>query len=311
MSLGMSIFLKVLLYSIIITVVRGVIGKIQRPADKIISTEWGERFIDRKIYSIIYLIVAIGFSIILIFAVSLPSNLEGSKKGIVVGCFCLLILFFFLISFGYSRVYIKIGKDEIYWRKMYGKEEHIRYEDITSFTMDSSGDLKLYQNDKCILNFATAEHKVFIREVLKNHKVDIKTNTTSSDIIIKMGKGYVILDGASIVVFVIFFLMSAYYGVTSGVIFFFVCAIGSVFYFFSRKRRRIIVEDNTIIEKRMLKRVRKIKFREVKYLSLVKINNTEEIVIHSSTGVVIKVPKHYQNVELFETIIDKQQWKWQ
>ena len=89
MSLGLQIFLKVLLYSVIIMVVRGVISKIQKPAKELTSTELGERFIDRKIFSIIYLVVAIGFTIILVFAASLPSNLEGRTKGIVIGClFC-------------------------------------------------------------------------------------------------------------------------------------------------------------------------------------------------------------------------------
>lgn len=291
-------------------IVRSVISKIQKPAKELTSTELGERFIDRKTFSIIYLVVAIGFAIILVFAASLPSNLEGTTKRIVTGCFVLLILFFLLISFLYGRVYIKVGKDVIYWRKMIGKEESVRYEDITSFNMDGSGNLKLYQGDKCILNFATAEHRVFIMEVLKNHKVGVKMSIDSATITMKMGKGYVIFDAVCVVLFVIFFLMSAYYGVTSGILLFFVCIIGSVFNFFNRKVRRITVENNTIIEKRMLKKQKKIEFREVAYLTLARKNNTEVIGVHSNTGVSIKIPKFYQNVEMFEVIILKQRWQW-
>lgn len=291
-------------------VVRGVISKIQKPAKELTNTELGERFIDRKIFSIIYMVVAIGFAIILVFAASLPSNFEGTTKGIVIGCFVLLILFFLSISFLYGRVYIKIGKDEIYWRKMCGKEEKMRYEDITSFTMDGSGNLKLYQDNKCILNFATAEHRVFIMEVLKRHKVGVKMNADIATITMKMGKGYVIFDAVCVVLFVIFFLMSAYYGVTSGILLFFVCIIGAVFNYFNRKTKRIIVENNTIIEKRMLKKQKKIEFGEVAYLSLARKNNTEVIGVHSNKGITIKIPKYYQNVEMFESIISKQHWRW-
>ena len=63
MSLGLQIFFKILLYSIIIITVRGVISKIQKPSKEIITTEWGEEVIDWKIFSIIYLVVAIGFVI--------------------------------------------------------------------------------------------------------------------------------------------------------------------------------------------------------------------------------------------------------
>lgn len=310
MSLGLQIFLKVLLYSIIIMIVRGVISKIQKPAKELTSTELGERFIDRKIFSIIYLVVAIGFTIILVFAASLPSNLKGTTKGIVIGCFVLLILFFLLISFLYGRVYVKIGKDEIYWRKMCGKEEKVRYEDITSFTMDGSGNLKLYQGNKCILNFATAEHRVFIMEVLKRHKVGVNMSTNIATITMKMGKGYVIFDAVCVVLFVIFFLMSAYYDVTSGILFFFVCIIGAVFNFLSRKARRIVVENNSIIEKRLLKKTEKIEFKEVAYLSLEEGNNTEVIGVHSKLGTIIKIPKYYQNVEMFEQIVAKRHWSW-
>ena len=89
-------------------------------------------------------------------------------------------------------------------------------------------------------------------EVLKNHRVGVRMNTNSSTITMKMCRGYVIFDGACVVILGIFFLVSVYYDVTSGILFFFVCMIGGVFNFFSRKARRIIVENNTIIEKKMM-----------------------------------------------------------
>ena len=58
MSFVLKIFLKVLLYSIIVIVVKSIIGKIQEPSAGIKQTELGERFIDWKIicvsYSFIY-----------------------------------------------------------------------------------------------------------------------------------------------------------------------------------------------------------------------------------------------------------------
>ncbi len=309
MSVGVQVFLKILLYSVIILAVRSVISKIQKP-ERLTNTELGERFIDKKIFSKIYLVVAVGFLIILLLATSFPSNLEGVSKIIIIGSFILLILFFLMMSFMYGRVYIKIGKDKISWRKMNGKEDEIAYDDITSYMMDGSGNLKLYQGDKCILKFATDEHKVFVMEVLKNHKVGVRMSNDSSSIIMKMGRGYVIFDGVCVVLFVIFFLMSAYYGLTSGILLFFVCIIGGIFNFFNRKARRIIVENNTLIETKMMKKKKKIEFKEVAYLSLSKKNNTGIISVHSKNNTTINIPKYYQNVEMFEAIISKQHWNW-
>ena len=147
MSFVLKIFLKVLLYSIIVIVVKSIIGKIQEPSAGIKQTELGERFIDWKIFSNIYMIVGIGFTCILIFALNMTSNYNV----LVIALFILLIVLFFLMSFLYGRVYVKVGKDRIYWRKMNGKEYNIRYEDITSHVVDESGNVKLYQNNKCIL----------------------------------------------------------------------------------------------------------------------------------------------------------------
>lgn len=310
MSLGLQIFLKILLYSIIIIVVRGVISKIQKPAKEIATTEWGEELIDWKIFSIIYLAVAVIFAIILAFVLSYPSNLEGARNSLSTGIFVLIILFFLLLSILYGQVYVKIGKEKIYWRKMNGKKCEVRYEDITSYTVDGSSNVKLYQGDKCILAFATGEHKVFVTAVLKNHKVSTNTVKDDTTIVMRMGKGYVIFDAVCIGVLAVFFGGCAYYGMLFGAFFFFVCFIGSVFSFFSRKARHIMVENRTIIEKRLMRKPKNIHFSEVEYLTLAEGNNTAIICIHSKTGSVIKIPQYFRNVEMFETIITKQHWRW-
>lgn len=157
-------------------IVRGVVKKIQNKAPEKELVDLDDIFIDKKVYSNIYLIVAMGFVIILILGMNVPSNLQGLKKYIVIGCFVLLILLFCLIGFLYRRVYVKFGRDKIYWRKMCGKDETISYEDITSFRIDGTGNMKLYRDDKCFLCFSTEGYKEFIIELLKNHKVGVKTN---------------------------------------------------------------------------------------------------------------------------------------
>ncbi len=132
----------------------------------------------------------------------------------------------------------------------------------------------------------------------------------NNDIVMNMGIGYVIFDAVCVAIFVIFFLMSAYSGVVYGVLMFFVGIIGSIFSFFSRKSRRIIVRDHNIIEKKMLKKQKRIDFAQVKYLTIEKGNNTDIICVHSKEGGVIKVPKYFQNVQKFEEIIAKQHWRW-
>ncbi len=170
----LKVFLQVLSYSLVITAVRWVVNRVKRPTEGLANTELEEKIIDWKNISALYCMVAIGFTVILIFALSMPSNLDGTPKIIVISVFVLIILFCFLLSFLYAQVYIKFGTDKIYWKKMSGKKMDIRYEDITSFKIDGSGNLKLYQGKKCILNFATADYKTFIIETLKKHKVGVR-----------------------------------------------------------------------------------------------------------------------------------------
>lgn len=308
MSLGLQIFFKVLLYSILIMIVRGVISKVQKPKKEVTNTELGERFIDWKIFSIIYMIVAIGFSVIFIFALTLPSNIPEINRGIGVGFFVFLIMLFLLMSFLYGRVYVKIGKSKIYWRKMNGKEYEIKYEEITSYKIDDGGNLKLYQGDKCILSFATGVHKVFITEVLKNHRIEVKDDIGET-LILKSGKGYVIFYAVFCACSFLLFLMCAYYGILIGVVVFFLCVVLLLMMFVTVLTNKITIEKNVIFEKKLFRK-RKINFAQVDYLSLKRDNNVEIICVHSNQGMVIKIPKSYQNIEIFETIISKQRWRW-
>lgn len=170
----LKVFLQVLSYSLVITVVRRVVNRIKEPTEDLANTELEEKTINWKKISTVYSMSAIGFTVILILALSMPSNLDGTPKTIVISVFVLIILFCFLLSFLYAQIYIKFGTDKIYWKKMSGKKMDIRYEDITSFKIDGNGNLKLYQGKKCVLNFATAEYKTFIIETLKKHKVGVR-----------------------------------------------------------------------------------------------------------------------------------------
>lgn len=146
--------------------------------------------------------------------------------------------------------------------------------------------------------------------MLSNHKLENYEVPYYSMIIMKLGTVYVIFDAVCILVFVIFFLLSLCYDVTSGVIFFFISIIGSIVSFFERRARKIIVENNTIIENKMWRKRKEIKFAEVDYLTLTSGNNTEIICVYSKTGVTIKVPKYFQNVDMFETVILNHRWKY-
>lgn len=304
MSFILKIFLKVLLYSIIVIFVKSTIGKIQEPSAGIKQTELGERFIDWKIFSNIYMIVGIGFTCILIFALNMTSNYNV----LVIALFILLIVLFFLMGFLYGRVYVKVGKDRIYWRKMNGKEYNIRYEDITSHVVDESGNVKLYQNNKCILAFATGTHKVFVTEVLKNHKVPMKDNG-NTPLILEPKKGYIILYGVGFLCSAILWLLCTGYGVFAGFLIFLINSVILFILFITSTRHKIVVEKNKIIEKKLL-RNKSIEFVQVEYLSLKKDNEAEIICIHSNAGGMIKIPKSYKNVEMFEVLIAKQHWKW-
>lgn len=146
--------------------------------------------------------------------------------------------------------------------------------------------------------------------MLSNHKLENYEVPYYSMIIMKLGTVYVIFDAVCILVFVIFFLLSLYYDVTSGVIFFFISIIGSIVSFFERRARKIIVENNTIIENKMWRKRKEIKFAEVDHLTLTSGNNTEIICVYSKTGVTIKIPKYFQNVDMFETVILNHRWKY-
>lgn len=310
MSLALRVLLRFLITGVIIGTVRWVTSIIQKPAKEVSNVELGERFISSKGVSKNYFIMTICFSLVLAFATSMPLDIKGVGKAIVIGVLILIILFFLLMSFLYGQVYVRIGNDDIRWRKMNGKEQTIKYNEVTLFSVDEDGIAKIFKEDKCILTFPTYEHKSYIIGLFRNRKVSIKDALADDRIIMKMGKGYVIFDFVCIVGFVIFFLLCLFCLMPTGMLFFFVFIVLSIINYSDRKQKRIIVEDNTIIEKIPRKKEKRIKFGQVDYLTKEKGNNTYIICVHSKKGEIIQIPKYYQNFELFDLLASSKKWKW-
>ena len=166
----------------------------------------------------------------------------------------------------------------------------------------------MYQEDTCVLNFPMGENNVFITEVLKNHKVPQK-EFLDGKLVLKEGKFSVIFATVFCSCSLLMLILNLFYGSFVGIFIFFVCFIIFFRAFVETITNKIIIEEETILEKNLF-HTYKMDFADVKYLSLKKEKDMEKIFIYSNQGMVIKVPKKYQNIELFERFVKKQHWKY-
>lgn len=128
-------------------------------------------------------------------------------------------------------------------------------------------------------------------------------------LVLESKKGYIILYIGCGLCSVALLLLCAYSRVFSGILLFFICAVVLFALAVATASHKILIEGKTIFEKRLFRK-RKIEFSQVKYLSLKKDNDAEIICVHSDTGIVIKIPKSYQNIEKFEALAIKNRWRW-
>lgn len=82
----------------------------------------------------------------------------------------ILLLAFPGLSIMKVEVYVIFEEEDIRLRQLSIKEQLIRYKDISFYTMDDKGNIKLYQDSQCIIKFALKNRKEqMIRELDEHH----------------------------------------------------------------------------------------------------------------------------------------------
>ena len=287
----MNLFMKLLCYGVIMTLVKFLVSKTNPNTKKDIS---GDFVWDYKLFSSIFLICSIGLSVIFIIAFSFPSNIEGNTKTVVIIFIILFNLIFYFFSYFCYVMYIRITDNKIVYNLGFGTKE-LRYSEITKTIKNSSGDVLLYKNNKKILTIP--KDFTYALPMLQCNEKD--ENNYKDEFTMQVSKFYKGLKIISCILFIIFFILSAYSSVSYGVIFFGVFIIVSSIDCIKSFKLKIYVSKREI-SKVSLFRKKNILISNITRVEIKKNNDVDWLYIYSKNGLEMKIDTLYTNSYLLE-----------
>lgn len=290
----MNLFIKLLCYGIIMTLVSFLVKKTNFNTKKDVN---GELYFDYKLVSRIFFICAIILSVIFIIAFSFPSNIEENSKTIVTLFVTLFNMIFYCLSYIYNGIYIRITDNKIVYNIGFGTKE-LLYSEITKTIKNSSGDILLYKNNKKIVTIPK-DLAYAIPKLQCNEKNE---NDDKNEFIMQVSKFYKALMIICCIVFIMFFILSAYYSVSSGVIIFGIMLIISLIECINEFKLKIFVSKREI-NKVSLFCKKNILIKNITKVEVKKNNNANWLYLYSKNGLEIKINTLYTNSYLLEEIL--------
>ena len=137
------------------------------------AVKYGKSIFDFKKVSVMYF--KMGICAAFLTALGLIANhwstdFQGEILITTIQIMMLLLLTFPGLSIMKVEVYVIFEEEELLLRQLSMKEQLIRYKDISFYTMDDKGIIKLYQDSQCIIKFALKNRKEqMIRELDEHH----------------------------------------------------------------------------------------------------------------------------------------------
>lgn len=290
----MNLFIKLLCYGVIMTLVIFLVKKTNSNTKKDVN---GELYFNYKLVSRTFFICAIILSVISIIAFSLPSNIEGNAKTIVTIFITLFNLIFYCLSYIYNVIYIRITDNKIVYNLGFGTKE-LLYSEITKTIKNSSGDILLYKNNKKMLTIPK-DLAYVIPKLQCNEKNE---NDNKNEFIMQVSKFYKGLMIICCIAFIMFFILSAYYSVSSGVIIFGIMLIISLIECINEFKLKIFVSKREI-NKVSLFHKKNILIKNITKVEVKKNNNANWLYLYSKNGLEIKINTLYTNYYLLEEIL--------
>ena len=303
-----EIFIKILIYSIIITVVKLATDKLFAAEKEYKVDKKGNNYIDTGVIWKIYFTMAIVFTILIIIVGSVPSNVQGIDKFVMSAIAIGLNIMIYIIAIMYRLYYIKFGENNITYRNMLGKIRKYNYSDIEYGELSYSRILTLYSNNKQILKFSVAEMRILILVTLGEKGVKIKKESVGESFVIEETKLYKGISWSGVIIFWGGTFLGIYLKHIFVTLVCLVFALLAVFDLFN-KLKKIIVSDKSILVVDLLKGKREVPFSKIKYIERKMKDDSEFIYFYSDKGLEFKYRSVNKNAAAFEDIIDKYRWK--
>lgn len=300
MKFVVKIALKIIIYTIIIGGVRVVIKKCF--VDNSSEKSKNAIKINKLQLSKLFGLLAVIFSVILVFASSFPSNIQGKRLLIVM-----LILILFNVVLYFIALYlwmweITFNTDGICKKTIFGTKKY-DFSSINQYSIDKSKNVVISFSDGNKFRFRELEHISEITFLLKRNNIQFQSIALSESGVIKEGVVYRVISGLCVVAACVFIKLCMSVSNYFGIVFFGVLLIAGVIDFGKKICNKVIVSEKEIKIYRFLRKEKIVDISELKYVKRKKIDNLENVWVYSEEELLFKYRKSWDNAELLETIV--------
>ena len=304
-----EVFLKLLLYFIIITIVRIVINNVTKLDERLKIGDEETEYKDKRATAKVFIIVAIVFSVIVIIMGCLLNNVEGAADQTIVVTFLVINVIIYCLGIMHFLWLLKVDAQQIVYRNMFGMKKCLSYGDISYGVLGKRGELKLISEKKCILTVNHIDSYAYLMERLKVNGVIIKTQNTVENFVMSLPD----FINITFIVFAVGDLglvgLCVYTKDIWTTVFFGLIFAGLVWGCFIVSMEKIIVSEEEIKIKGFMKKVKVIPFSQIRYIKKNRNGNLEEYTVCSEQGEEFKFNSLYKNANTFHYLAKKYKWK--
>lgn len=260
----------------------------------------------------LFLILALVFTGILLFAFSFPSNLEGKKYVITITLLIMVNILLYVIALHYSKWQVYMDENSIFYRAGIFFKKNYSYNELKHCSMDKYYRIVLYFDDgrKTVLPDTTGV--AYSRLLQKNHiKIcvdDVPKNTQEFSMQYKiLHKGVSIV---SALCFLAFTILSMHVGNRFATWLFCVAFLCALFQSIQRVCEKIVVSKKGVEIHGFLKKTKFFSFAQMKWIKR-KVGDDlfETVYVYSDEKLLFKYSDRLENKDLLEEIIKKRKLK--
>ena len=305
-----TVGIKAFTYVIIFTLVKSIVSKLLGNA-KNGKNENGVMCFDKRGISNLCFVIAVFFTFLISFISTLPANIHGITKVIIIACFVIFCLFLYGLSIMYSLWYIKLDANAISKRNYIGRKCEILSVDIERYERMPNGKLILYKDLRKLISIESEYADAVLLWMEKSSVFNrVSKNNNEKMVTVRPAKYHRVLSDISLFVFIFFFMVGVFLKNIVVISLFLCLVLFGVFNCLYHYSEKYVIGNGYIENNNLFKKKKMIPYSDVSKVEIQEGDNVSYLVFYLKTSArpIIKVNTYYENAFALKELAYNKKW---
>ncbi len=297
-----SLFTRIILYLIIITLVRIVTGRLRSASLEQKQSTTKSLVHEEKTAGRILLGLALAFSAIIIFIGVVSSDPAQTQRAFLVVLPMNLLLY--LASGKFLLYRLTIDDDGLYYRAGMLPGRRYRFDDMQYFETTDAGHTHIVCTDGKILKIRRDDIHIEIALCLKHYRVKERKKDRSTFVIyapLYLKVVFIVLTAAMAVLLV----LGIHEHFAAGIIFFFALTAATFLMCVKTHYDSIVVTENRLVVSRLFRKTREIDAADITAVKRTADNNADHILVYGNQGKLFDYYSSYVNAHNMDSWLEQ------